>query len=242
MREFRDAKNACKRCVVGLSGYDCEVSVLGKEYSRTFCVGVGSNAIQLAKGLYNATFVATTASPGAKEEMVKQLGADLVVNHREKDLVSQLQGVEPFDVVFDCVGDLNRALSVIKDGGRAVSIAMVPTVEALNEFIGSAGDALSVMYGAKSILASSVGAAIVNRVLGATSLRAKLGKRGIKYNHVIGCGSSALMEILKKEIEEERLKPVIDKEFKLSQGIEAIAYIESGRAAGKVVLSVEHDE
>lgn len=207
-----------------------------------FSIGVGSNAIQLAKGLYGATFVATTASPGAKTEFVKGLGADLVVNHREADLVSQLQGVEPFDVVYDCVGDLKRAIPVIKDGGRAVSIAMVPTTEALTEFITSAGDALGVMYGAKSILFSSVGGAIVNRLLGATSLRNKLGKRGIKYNHVIGGGSGELMAILKKEIEEGRLRAVIDKEFDLAEGIKAIEYIESGRAAGKVVISVRHDE
>lgn len=52
--------------------------------------GVGTMAIQLAKVLYNASFVCCTASPGAKTELCKELGADAVANYREKNWVEQL--------------------------------------------------------------------------------------------------------------------------------------------------------
>ena len=40
--------------------------------------GVGTLAIQLAKNVFKAGFVATTASAGEKEELCKSLGADEV--------------------------------------------------------------------------------------------------------------------------------------------------------------------
>ena len=46
--------------------------------------GVGTAAIQLAKLLFGASHVATTASPGAKTELCRRLGADRVVNYREE--------------------------------------------------------------------------------------------------------------------------------------------------------------
>lgn len=44
--------------------------------------GMGTIAIQLAKVLCGASFVATTASPGRKTELCRSLGADVVVRLR----------------------------------------------------------------------------------------------------------------------------------------------------------------
>lgn len=78
--------------------------------------------------------------------------------------------------------------------------------------------------------------------MGATDLRNKLSKKKATFDSVIGTGSGEIMRIIRKEIEEGRLKAVIDKEFPLEGGKEAIAYLESGHAAGKVVISIQHNE
>ena len=44
--------------------------------------GMGSIAIQLARAMFGASFVATTASPGAKTDLCIKLGADVVVDYR----------------------------------------------------------------------------------------------------------------------------------------------------------------
>merc|ERR1719316_1758743 len=52
--------------------------------------GVGSIAIQLALKMFGASFVATTASPGAKTDLCTRLGANRVVNYRNEDFAQVL--------------------------------------------------------------------------------------------------------------------------------------------------------
>lgn len=193
--------------------------------------GVGSCAIQLAKGLYNASFVATTASPGVKAELVRSLGADFVANHREKDLESQLAPYGPFNVIIDCVGDIGRALSLVKEGGSVVSIATATTAEALGTLV--TGNLASMF------ISSKLGAALVNRVSGATKLRNVLGKKSASYNSVFAVGSGEVVELLRQEVEGGRLVAVVDSVFKLKDGIQAMARLEGGHATGKIVIDVD---
>jgi len=197
--------------------------------------GVGSCAIQLAKNLYNASFVATTASPGKKTELVKGLGADHVVNYREENVADVFQNEPPFDAIFDCVGDLYKTLPLLAEGGGVVSIDTAPTAEAVAEWVQESKPE-GVTFGVRGFLESSLGKGIFNRLTGATKVRNIVGKNGGKYNHVIGCGNSEIMGIVAKEMENGRLRAVIDTVYPLSQGLQAIEHIESGRTAGKVVL------
>jgi NADPH:quinone reductase-like Zn-dependent oxidoreductase len=48
------------------------------------------------------------------------------------------------------------------------------------------------------------------------------------------------LEILKDLIEDEKIVPVIDRRYPLSQAAEAARYLEEGHAKGKVVITVEH--
>mmetsp|Transcript_17442 Transcript_17442/g.21479 ORF Transcript_17442/g.21479 Transcript_17442/m.21479 type:complete len:367 (-) Transcript_17442:313-1413(-) len=200
--------------------------------------GVGSCAIQLAKHLYNASFVATTASPGAKTELVKRLGADHVVNYREESIEEVFKDEPPFDAIFDCVGDVYKTLSVLAPGGGVVSIDTAPTAESVMEWVEESG-VTAVVPGVKGFLGSSIGAAIFNRLSGATKIRNILAKKNGIYNSVIGTGNGRIMTILAKEMENDRLTGVIDTVYPLKDGLKAIAHIESGRTAGKIVLIVE---
>ena len=87
--------------------------------------GVGSAAVQLGKAA-GASVLASVGSP-EKAEVCRRLGADLVIEHREQDLV---QAVKDFtrgrgaDVVFDPVGGdaFERATKCIAFEGRLVVV------------------------------------------------------------------------------------------------------------------------
>jgi NADPH:quinone reductase-like Zn-dependent oxidoreductase len=49
------------------------------------------------------------------------------------------------------------------------------------------------------------------------------------------------LAIIGELMESGKVTPVIDRRYSLSEVPEAIAYLETGRARGKVVITVEHD-
>ena len=84
--------------------------------------GLGSTVIQLAKHL-GAT-VATTAR-GENAELVRSLGADVVVDYTKEDFAEVLSG---YDVVLDSLGgeNLEKSLTVLKPGGQAIGVTGPP--------------------------------------------------------------------------------------------------------------------
>ncbi|KAL6900644.1 hypothetical protein ACP4OV_005320 [Aristida adscensionis] len=78
--------------------------------------GVGSLAIQLAKHVYGAAKVAATAST-PKLELLSRLGADVAIDYT-KESFDELP--EKYDVVFDAVGQGDKAVKVVKEGGSVV--------------------------------------------------------------------------------------------------------------------------
>ena len=84
--------------------------------------GVGTFAIQLAKHL-GAT-VATTAS-ATNAALVKELGADMVIDYRTQKFEEALSG---YDVVLTSLDakTLERSLRVLKPGGKLISISGPP--------------------------------------------------------------------------------------------------------------------
>lgn len=100
--------------------------------------GVGSVAIQLAKSLFNASFVATTASPGRKTKLCESLGADRVVNYRstkfEEALASDDQR-DLFDAVLDCTGESSKCAPLLREHGGLCSINETDDVRAVVEWV-----------------------------------------------------------------------------------------------------------
>ena len=84
--------------------------------------GVGSFAIQIAKHL--GVQVATTASPRG-EALVRQLGADMVIDYTQERPASVLSG---FDGAFDLIGGdtLKQAIAIVRPGATVVSVAGMP--------------------------------------------------------------------------------------------------------------------
>ncbi|KAL5552890.1 hypothetical protein UlMin_040291 [Ulmus minor] len=80
--------------------------------------GVGSLVIQLAKQVFGASRVAATSSTG-KLEFLKSLGADLAIDYTKENIEDL---TEKFDVVYDAIGQCDKAVKVVKEGGSVVAL------------------------------------------------------------------------------------------------------------------------
>jgi len=177
--------------------------------------GVGVFAIQLAKhlGAYVAT---TTSTPNV--EWVQQLGADIVVDYRKQNFEDVLRDI---DMVLDTLGPENVAKSfrVMKPGGKLISISGPPDAAFAREF------------GLPSPLVL---------VMGLLSWRTrKLARQhGVSYAFLFMHPDGEQLRQITALVEAGVIKPVIDEVFPFEQTQDALAYVETGRAKGKVVVQV----
>ena len=91
--------------------------------------GVGSLAIQIAK--HFGAYVSTTASKD-NEEFVTSLGADHFIDYKNEAFEEK---VKNYDIVLDTIGGETheKSYSVLKKGGRLVSLVQEPDEEKLKE-------------------------------------------------------------------------------------------------------------
>lgn len=124
--------------LAGMTAYQAFKKMGLKEGDHVFITGgaggVGTLAIQLAKHVFKAKLVATTASAGPKEELCKQLGADIVVDYKSAkfDEIYGAADAEKFDVCFDTTGESLQLAKVAKEGsGRIITVHGNPTLNAM---------------------------------------------------------------------------------------------------------------
>ena len=177
--------------------------------------GVGTFAIQLAKHL--GAQVATTA--GAKNHaLVKSLGADVAIDYQ----TSRFEAVaKDQDAVLDTQGGdtLLRSFEVVKPGGVVVTIGGRPD----GKFARAWGLSLPLVW----ILG------FLNRKVDRLAR-----ERRVRFEYLFMRASGEQLERLGALVEQGVIKPVLDKIFPLEAAAEAISYVESGRAVGKVVIRV----
>lgn len=216
--------------------------------------GVGSVAIQLAKCKYNASFVATTASAGAKTDLCKRLGADVVVDYRNERFEDVLkppadgQGDKDddpllFDYVLDTSGEVWRARNLVRRGGGVCSIIAHPTVEGIRDWLESSRlPAGSTTIGVQPFLTSGWGGWILNCVTGARAMKNAVEMRGAKYCSIIGTGNGEIVADVAKLMQAGKLVAVIDTQYDLKESMKALEKLQSGRVAGKVIINVQDDK
>lgn len=103
--------------------------------------GVGSLVIQLAKQVFGASKVAATASTG-KLELLKSLGVDLAIDYTKENF-EELP--EKFDVVYDAVGQCDKAVKVVKEGGSVVVLTGAVSPPGFRFVVTSDGYALATL-------------------------------------------------------------------------------------------------
>lgn len=100
--------------------------------------GVGSLVIQLAKHVFGASRVAATSSTG-KLDLLKSLGADLAIDYTKENFEDL---PEKFDVVYDAVGQGDRAVKAVKEGGSVVVLTGAVTPPGFRFVVTSNGEFL----------------------------------------------------------------------------------------------------
>jgi NADPH:quinone reductase-like Zn-dependent oxidoreductase len=178
--------------------------------------GVGTFAIQLAKHL-GAT-VATTTSAG-NVELVRSLGTDVVVDYKTQDFEKVLSG---YDLVLNSqdAKTLDKSLGVLKPGGKLISISGPPDPAFARE------------RGLNLFLK------LVMRQL-SSGIRRKSKRRGISYSFLFMTANGGQLAKIASLIEAGDIPPVVDRIFPFERTGEALAYVETGRAKGKVVVTVK---
>lgn len=177
--------------------------------------GVGTFAIQLAKHL--GAKVATTTS-GKNAELVKSLGADVVIDYKAQDFNKILSG---YDLVLNSQdpNTLEKSLGVLKRGGQLISISGPPDPAFAKEL------------GLNPFLK------LVMRLL-SRGVRKKAKRLGIRYSFLFMRAQGQQLSEITSLIESGVIRPVIDKVFPFEKTGDALAYVETGRAKGKVVITV----
>ncbi|MER6115890.1 NADP-dependent oxidoreductase [Streptomyces sp. NPDC001743] len=178
--------------------------------------GLGSIAVQLAKAL--GAHVATTVST-AKVGLAGDLGADVVVDYRTQDFEEVLGG---YDVVLDSVGgeNLARSLRVLKPGGLAISVAGPPDPAFAREL------------GVNPVLRLAMTAL-------SFTTRRNAKRHGVTYSFLFMKAGGDQLRELTPLIDAGRIRPVVDRVFPFDETLQALEYVEGGRAkAGKVVVAM----
>lgn len=101
--------------------------------------GVGSLVIQLAKHVFGAARVAATSSTG-KLDLLKSLGADLAIDYTKENFEDL---PEKYDVVYDAVGQCDKAVKALKEGGSVVVLTGAVTPPGFRFVVTSNGAVLT---------------------------------------------------------------------------------------------------
>ncbi|MEM8498749.1 MAG: NAD(P)-dependent alcohol dehydrogenase [Pseudomonadota bacterium] len=150
----------------------------------------------------------TGVSSGRNRELVLSLGADHHIDYTKQDFV---RGGKQYDVVIDLVG--NRSLSEIRSVLTKNGICIL-------------------LSGGSPEDGNWIGPLI-------TPIKAMLYSPFVsqKFVTMMAHSNTKDFEILAAIMESGQLKSVIDKQYPLTQTADALHYIETGRARGKVIIN-----
>lgn len=207
--------------LVGLTAWQALVEIAGlragqKVFIQAGSGGVGTLAIQLAKHL-GATVATTTSAANA--DLVKRLGADVVIDYRNDDFETVLHD---YDVVLHSLNNetLKKSLRVLKPGGKLISISGPPDPGFARE-LGKPW--------------------ILRPIMGLLSYRTRRAakRRQVGYKFLFMRASGDQLRQITALVDSGVIEPVMDRVFPLESTAEAMAYVDKGRAKGKVVIKVK---
>ena len=175
--------------------------------------GLGSTVIQVAKHL--GAHVATTARTDDVDK-VRALGADEVIDFTQQDFADVLSG---YDVVLDSLGpaSVEKSLTVLKRGGLAISVVGPPD----------------------PAFATQLGQPLLRPVMAVLSrkIRRRARQLGVRYSFFFMRANGAQLTTLGALYDSGTLRPVLDRAFPFDKTLDAMAYVEQGKANGKIVIT-----
>ena len=179
--------------------------------------GLGSTLIQLATHL--GAHVATTAN-AARVDLVRDLGADEIIDYTTQDFSEILSG---YDLVVDSVGgeNLTKSLGVLAPGGLAIGVTGPPDAGFARQLRAPRPFEFVLSFLSRKV-------------------RKAAKKLGVRYAFFFMHASGAQLRELAALYDAGQLRPVIDTTFTFDHTLQALAYVEGGKAkAGKVVITLD---
>lgn len=208
--------------LVGLTAWQALVELANVQKGQKVFIqagsgGVGTFAIQLAKHL-GATVATTTSS--ANFNLVKSLGADIVIDYKTQDFETLLKD---YDVVLHSNKDtkiLEKSLRVLRPNGQLISLVGPPTPE-FAEQIGLPGYLK-----------------FITKLL-SFGIKRKAKKLNVNFTFLFMKADGKQLSQISSFIEMGKIKAVVDQVFPFEQTIDALSYVETGRSKGKVVVKIK---
>ena len=205
--------------LVGLTAWQALVERANLQHGQKVFIqagsgGVGTFAIQLAKHL-GATVATTTSA--ANVELVAGLGADIVIDYKTQDFEAILDN---YDLVLHSQDGttLDKSLRVLKPGGRLISISGPDP---------AFGDDIGAPWFVKPILRA-----------GSSTTRRRAKRLAVDYSFLFMRANRTQLTEITSPIDAGIIRPILDSVSFFTSTNEAIAYVESGRAKGKVVVTM----
>jgi NADPH:quinone reductase-like Zn-dependent oxidoreductase len=185
--------------------------------------GVGAGLVQYAK--YKGCEIFATTGSSSKVELLKQMGADHIIDTSKVEFDEYIKEVtkgDGVDVIFDAVGAdfIKRGIRVLAPGGRIVCYGAAQMSDSNNPFF-QLGKAIQFgIYHPAIFMMSS------KSLIGVNMLKMADGKPLV----IKRC-----LENVVRLVEEGVFKPQGGKTFKAADIAEAHKFLESRKSTGKVV-------
>jgi NADPH:quinone reductase-like Zn-dependent oxidoreductase len=178
--------------------------------------GIGTFAIQLAKHL--GAKVGTTTSTG-NVDLVRSLGADRVIDYKQQEFEEVLRD---YDAVLGAAkGEtIEKSLRILKPGSKVVSLVGPP-------------DAAFARARGMNFFLRFVFGLLSRKIIGQAR------KRGVEYSFLFVRPDGVQLAKIGELLQAGSIHPTIDKTFPFDRAKEALAYLEKGRAKGKVVVQMK---
>jgi len=172
--------------------------------------GVGSLAIQYAKEK-GAEVYTTTSTDNL--DWVKDLGADRVIDYTKENYKKIATDL---DIVLDTLGDdyTFEAFELIKEGGSVSTLVGPPDKES----------------------AEQMGMKDYNMP---EKLEELINKKSAKYKLTWMEPKKEHLQLIKELVENNKMKPIVDRVYNFDEGIEAYKYLDDGHAKGKVIIKMK---
>ncbi|XP_061897770.1 reticulon-4-interacting protein 1 homolog, mitochondrial [Entelurus aequoreus] len=180
--------------------------------------GVGTFAIQMVKAW--GAHVTVTCSHNA-ERLVRQLGADHVVNYTTGPVEVPLAALDKFDLVLDNIGgDTERwALNLLKPWSGAKYVTLV------TPFLQNT-DTLGVADGMLQTAATMTTKALKHLV------------KGVHYRWGFFAPSGPALDEIREMVDAGQIHAVVEETFSFAQVPQALEKVEKGHARGKTVVQI----
>ena len=164
-------------------------------------------------------YVATTASKPSFE-LLQRLGADKIIDYHTQNIEEELSN---YDIVFDTLGSTVHTSSykILKPGGILISILSILDPKTVSEYT------------------SNVIVKLISKINEWKNQKHAARYDAIYKHHLMYADGGQLAKIAWL-IDEKSLKAVIDSVFPLVKLKEDFEYSATGRAKGKIIISIEN--